>query len=103
MGELIDREALCAELNRRVGSPEGHRRLMEANQCICDAPAVDAAPVVHGRWIDESGNPVPWMESMPASPDGWCKCSACGTWLIGSDEYPCYGYYCPACGARMDA
>lgn len=50
MGALIDRDALCAELQRRVGSPEGHRRLMEANQCICDAPAVDAAPVV--RCVD---------------------------------------------------
>ena len=50
MGDLIDRDALYAELQKHVGSPEGHRRLMEANQCICDAPAVDAVPVV--RCVD---------------------------------------------------
>ena len=54
-------------------------------------PTVEAAPVVHGRWV----HPVPG--------DGESHCSACGTeapWFLG------YGYYepdnCPYCGARMD-
>lgn len=30
-----------------------------------------------------------------------CHCSECGEWLTGSDEYECYGNYCPNCGAKM--
>lgn len=44
-GDLISRSALIAEYDRvHQGPPGGARKLME------DAPAVDAAPVVHGRW-----------------------------------------------------
>ena len=49
------------------------------------APAVDAVPVVHGRWI--------------ASHDEFCACSTC--------KYPFYvgwnqANYCPNCDAKMD-
>lgn len=42
-------------------------------------PAVDAAPVVHARWIDEC-------------------CSVCGTYVYHGDA----DNYCPHCGAKMD-
>ena len=29
------------------------------------------------------------------------KCSECDEWLTASDEYDCYGRYCPNCGCRM--
>ena len=49
-------------------------------------PAVDAAPVKHGRWVDEYDDPM------------MVPCSVCG--------YEVYRYntthYCPDCGARMD-
>ena len=49
-------------------------------------PTVDAAPVVHGRWVYEHGDP----DMLP--------CSVCG--------YRVFRYnntrYCPNCGARMD-
>ena len=64
-------------------------------------PAVDAVPVVHGRWVDEKGNPVPWCDALPSSPAYNCWCNQCGTWLVASDEYPVYGLFCPACGAKM--
>ena len=51
-----------------------------------ELPSVDAAPVVHGRWID---NGIP--ESMLSG------CSVCG--------FSCGAYtfnYCPNCGAKMD-
>lgn len=41
-------------------------------------PAVDAAPVVHARWIDEC-------------------CSKCGTYVYHGDA----DNYCPHCGAKM--
>lgn len=66
---------------------------------IDDAPTVDAAPVVHGEWIGEHGEHVPLTDG---SPDSSCSCSICGKWLVGSDEYATFGYYCPNCGAKMD-
>lgn len=50
-----------------------------------DAPTIEAAPVVHGRWI-----PIPEYENK--------RCSVCRT--VFSDFT--LGYYCPNCGARMD-
>jgi len=67
---------------------------------IKHAPTVDAAPVVHGRWIsDEAYGHIKIVNGIP---DGSCTCSVCGKWLTGSDEYDVYGNYCPACGAKMD-
>lgn len=50
-------------------------------------PSADAAPVRHGRWIDDAGAQ---------------KCSVCGTSF--SDLHPLYeeANYCPNCGAKMD-
>lgn len=102
MARLIDADALFRRVSKELGSGVMYLPI-DFQEMIVDSPAVDAVPVVHGRWIDEAGNPVLWTKSVPSVPAGWCKCSVCGAWLVGSDEYPCYGYYCPACGARMDA
>lgn len=53
-------------------------------------PAVDAVPVVHGRWVDNQLNGYEWAFS----------CSKCG-WI---DGYPFNERhsYCPNCGARMN-
>ena len=51
-----------------------------------ELPAVDAAPVVHGRWVYEHGDPV----MMP--------CSVCGYQIFRYNNTR----YCPNCGARMD-
>ncbi len=61
-----------------------------------NAPAADAAPVVHGRWIRDN-------DSFQID-DYYCcyfdhKCSECGE--IVSDRYGLPNY-CPNCGARMD-
>lgn len=49
-------------------------------------PAEDAAPVVHGRWIN--------IENKTA-----IKCSACSHIF----DRNIYGFgYCPVCGAKMD-
>ena len=61
-------------LYRTVASPE----------CI---PAVDAAPVVHGRWVISPGSPWPIRD-----------CSVCGEQQISAYATK----YCPNCGAKMD-
>ena len=54
---------------------------------------------VRGEWIDIDGEKVPVDKY--GQPFGWAKCSACGEYLTASDEYPCIGHFCPACGAPM--
>lgn len=57
-------------------------------------PAVDAAPVVHGRWM--------------TCEDGWgdlhYQCSKCGCEWFLEDGSPADNdmNYCPHCGAKMD-
>lgn len=62
------------------------------------APTVDAAPVVHGRWIPVDG------EGKPC--DEW-DCSICERRLtfgeeMEADEVYELNHYCPNCGAKMD-
>ena len=51
---------------------------------IENATAVDAAPVVHGRWC--------FMGT-------WEECSICGHAIAVDDPHT---NYCPNCGAKMD-
>lgn len=55
-----------------------------------DAPAADAAPVVHGRWIEKSA---------PARKI-YFECSHCGA--QENKHTAIKGYYCWRCGAKMD-
>ena len=53
-----------------------------------------------GEWVDSNGQPVKF-NPIDGCPEKSCYCSACGEWLVGSDEYPCNGNFCPNCGAKM--
>ena len=53
---------------------------------VDNEPTVDAVPVRHGKWVDDSNG----IEG------AWNYCSVCGEQAI--DLYD----YCPNCGARMD-
>lgn len=56
---------------------------------IHEQPTVDAVPVVHGKWIDETFKP--WgLVHHPF------KCNLCG------DHAEFDSPYCPNCGAKMD-
>ena len=77
--DLISRKALIEAYDKaHKGTPGGARKLME------EAPGVDAAPVVHGRWINRQN----WSVT----------CSVCGSLGIAHDGKN----YCPYCGAKMD-
>ena len=86
MNDLISRKALKEELLRLSFTPA---IVMSA---IDRMPAVDAVPVVHGRWITVSG---------------LNQCSNCGTEFV-HDSFAYCPYcdsnfkYCPVCGAKMD-
>lgn len=87
MAEYIEREALEKALTvAAANDKDKNRRTWAKAICVLhDLPAVDVAPVVHGRWI--------------ATHDEFCSCSLC--------KYPVYiawgqTNYCPNCGAKMD-
>ena len=61
----------------------------DAMNIVEELPAVDAAPVVHGRWIRYS-------EIFHDPEYTLVKCSVCG------GESCCDAIYCPDCGAKMD-
>lgn len=68
-----------------IAHPNAHHLTNYATLILREAPTIDVAPVVHGRWImhdDEFGLT--------------CECSACHIETMGD------GNYCPNCGAKMD-
>lgn len=96
MARLIDEEGVLRDKVWFCGgfvSDDFSMGYMEAldkvETVIRQAPAVDAVPVVHGRWIDE----YPYV-----------RCSVCNAeWLnCRTDNEPKLFYYCPNCGAKMD-
>lgn len=93
--DLVSREAVLKALRARgrellkLGTSfESNIASVTALECVNivkDAPAVDAAPVVHGRWTGNYHS----------------HCSVCDCFdtnaYIGR-----YTNFCPNCGARMD-
>ena len=87
--DLISRKALMEEFDKTEKALEDtfcQPGWGTAKICVKTFPTVDAAPVVHGKWID---NGVP--ESVLS------KCSVCG-YSCGSSSFN----FCPNCGAKMD-
>ena len=97
--DLISREAALDLFRntmnsyRIVGMRSGkallQRTVNEALEGLNKLPAVDAAPVMHGRWIDSKGA---------------IRCSEC----LNTPLYDYHGRLklsvaCPNCGAKMDA
>ena len=83
MDDLISRKALI-EKAWEADTQCGYVQVVDVGD-IEDAPAVDAAPVVHGEWIElheENGHEVG-------------TCSHCLHVRIVDN-------YCPNCGAKMD-
>ncbi len=62
-------------------------------EIVVDAPAVEAEPLRHGRWVDRMVR-------------DW-RCSECGEAIYKVRNVDGYCYddkpnYCPKCGAKMD-
>ena len=78
--------------------PYGSGDMIIRPEDVMALPAVDAAPVVHGRWIKMTG-------MMPPEYHGHYECSECQWHMKGlrnswtrEEEMA----YCPNCGAQMD-
>ena len=78
MAEYIDREALLKWVREFYPNDKVFA------SAIINAPTADAAPVVHGRKIEDGDIGCFWL------------CSLCGECL------PYGANYCPNCGAKMD-
>ena len=80
MAEYIEREAAIESL---------HVALDSAINALRNAPSVDVAPVVHGRWIEQEKYTFGTMYD----------CSICGDRILDNGHS---WNYCPNCGCRMD-
>lgn len=63
---------------------------------IKEAPAVDAEPVRHGRWVQSTKEDEDWGGFFYRY-----TCTVCG-WHCGSNPNGLY-VFCPGCGCEMDA
>ena len=100
---LIDGDALKNKIEQhsyplsdRINSIENGMFLCGIYQAIDESPTIDAAPVVHGRWILLGKNEHDYETSVEE------KCSLCGRYVYRYDT-ELQDNYCPNCGARMDA
>ena len=108
MNDLISRAAALdaltnANLKRNVDTVcdgDMNRIRRAAERVIAQLPAVDAVPVVHGRWVKMTG-------MMPPEYHGHYECSVCqwhlkgirNSWTRTREEELAY---CPNCGAKME-
>ena len=105
MDDLISRAAAIEAFDdERVDRNYGDVSPESVIEVIESIPAVDAAPVVHGRWVNVLGYATPGGDPV------W-KCSECGKGVhVYGIEHGSYGaeiadgqwVSCPNCGARMD-
>jgi len=94
MDDLISRKAVIESLNRIPRIKGIGMELLiavpDVEEMIAGLPTVDAAPVVHGRW----------MKGGYACGENEYTCSACGEneWRTDCRRMK----YCMFCGAKMD-
>ena len=84
MNDLISRKAAMNVFMSKP--PEYYHASYIVGEINC-LPSVDAAPVVHGRWVFHDDDIMPWV-----------SCSKCGICTDSFNKTP----YCPHCGAKMD-
>ena len=91
---LIDADAVDVE---RICCYYGDNcRIEDVQEWLDDQSTVDAAPVVHARWVKAHG-------MMPPEYHHRKQCSMCGGWALqdyfGRERM---SHYCPNCGSKLD-
>ena len=98
MDDLISRAAAIEAIYNSMRYGEGYKAVCA--RAIERIPAVDAVPVVHGRWIaDSDGLPVCSVCDEVAMQRLYCD-TLHKTWRY--DVRLVKTPYCPECGAKMD-
>lgn len=91
MDDLISRKALldCMPKDEQLMS-------LDVRRYIIDAPAVDAEPVRHGKWLKPSRMlPPEYLDNK--------RCSVCANFALNDRLGRVrLSNYCPSCGAKMD-
>lgn len=103
----IDADALLRSETERCGSRPIVGTCTVDNRLLCDvldeAPTLDVAPVVHGRWVFKTDEDAIWMTKAICSA---CKCTVANnthlTQEYGKEAFEKEKNYCPNCGAKMD-
>jgi len=85
MDDLISRKTAIEWFFRPYSNEESYSNI-DVERALNAIPTVDAAPVVHGRWVYEHGDPA------------MIPCSVCGYQVFRYNNT----HYCPNCGAKMD-
>jgi NADH pyrophosphatase NudC (nudix superfamily) len=106
VSEYIEREALLKnaqtysmEFGEYIGEDVRDVDAILADR-VKEAPAADVAPVVHGEWLNFTGD------------FSTAECNQCGElYEVSPDEKPCEDFFsafkkfykfCPNCGAKMN-
>lgn len=84
--EIDVREVICGASDFALDIREAVQRMIDRQ------PTIEAVPVVHGEWVDDSIESV-WVRH---------KCSVCGFSKIMENRTVHDWSYCPNCGAKMD-
>ena len=90
MDALINRKALLEAMPK-----DDMLMSLDVRRYIIDAPAVDAEPVRHGKWLKPSG-------MLPPECHDKKRCSVCANFALHDRlgrVRP--SNYCPNCGAKM--
>ena len=98
---LIDADALMKAIKsfRWFGVPNTLKLMFDYLKIIInEQPTIEAAPVVHGRWVDARSIPSVNRKDVPVVKCSKCKIYFCD--LINNHHY--MYHYCPNCGTRMD-
>ena len=90
MAEYIEREYLLYEFREIIPEMGVDELADEIYDIALNVEAADVVPAKHGKWIFDAEN-YEW------------NCSECHNWPIDGSADDEKTYYCPHCGARMDA
>lgn len=95
---LIDKDIVLKHLDMCLAKTDGQTPIVDATlmaiKCyIEDAPAVDAEPVRHGKWIEGE---------IACNGNYLLQCSECKRKMRFGEHIGRTINYCPNCGAKMD-
>ncbi len=91
---LIDPDKVIAVIEKIISEKSDSELYVKVMRCVCnmldESPVEDAAPVVHGYWIEDTERHIFGRKKNDL-------CSNCRTYT-GIVKFN----YCPNCGAKMD-